>query len=374
MLNSDYSILVSNTGNSARDAVIAGELFQKPANDGEQALIQQLSQQWVKVAGKSYLANMVDFSEYEIHLVSLYSSDARLDHIQPVIVWFLLILVLNCGIVLALAYVTTRRSFRQIYYMIQVFTDAEKGIIHDATPNLVNDEYDVIMNNILSMYINTTHINHELTEKQYQQQVAELASLQLQINPHFLFNTLQTLDFEVMKATGLPTTANQIISDLSDILKYSLSDPMVPVSLRDELSYLKKYVKIQQFRFGNRFIVYYDVEDDLLDNKVFRLMLQPLIENSIDHGIRALNETGYIKLKVWKREDKLHFHVIDTGAGMDPDEVQSLRKRIADGNGRSIGLTNVNRRLVIKYGLESGLVIRSKKGLGTSVSFTIPII
>jgi len=123
-----------------------------------------------------------------------------------------------------------------------------------------------------------------------------------------------------MKSGGRSEAASRIISDLSDILKYSLADPMVPVALRDELSYLKKYVEIQQFRFGNRFIVYYDVDDGLMDYKVFRLMLQPLIENSIHHGVRSLGSTGYIKLKNFPLGGKLHFQDIDTGAGMDPEE------------------------------------------------------
>lgn len=374
LLNADNSILVSNTGDLNLDSTFSRDLFRMPTEEpaGESGL-KMSNGHWVEAGGRKYLLNLVELPEYGIRLVSLYSSNARLAGIQTVLFWFGLVIGLNCMIVVALAYVTTRRSFRQIYYMIQLFTDAENGIIHDSAPNAINDEYDVIMNNILSMYVNTTHIKHELTEKKYQQQVAELAALQLQINPHFLFNTLQTLDFEVMKSGGRSEAANRIISDLSDILKYSLADPMVPVALRDELSYLKKYVEIQQFRFGNRFIVYYDVDDSLMDYKVFRLMLQPLIENSIHHGVRSLGSTGYIKLKIFPLDGKLHFHVIDTGAGMDPEEVQSLRARIADGNSKSIGLTNVNRRLVIKYGPDSGLVIRSKKGLGTSVSFAIPI-
>lgn len=228
------------------------------------------------------------------------------------------------------------------------------------------------MNNVIGLFLKTTQMNKVLVERQHSLEVAELTALQLQINPHFLLNTLQTMDLEATKMLG-PSTQNEIIQNLSDILKYALGDPSKPVSLREELAYLKEYVSIQKYRFGDKFIVYYEVDNELLDYHVFRLMLQPLLENSILHGVRALQGTGFIKIKVIRRGAFLYIRTIDNGVGLTHREVEALYAQINDAKSRSIGLTNVNRRLTLEYGNECGLHIHSKKDVGMCISFKVPL-
>lgn len=201
---------------------------------------------------------------------------------------------------MALAYTTTVRTFRQIEYMIQVFYDAESGVYPSEPRQEVKDEYDILMNNIIYLFLNTVKLQTELTEKRHNQEVAELTALQLQINPHFLFNTLQTLQFQVQSGASSEESVT-ILEYLSDILKYALADATETISLREELLYLKKYVAIQKFRFGEKFIIYYEVDEELMDLRVFRLMLQPLVENSILHGVRYKEDRGYIKVQIFCR-------------------------------------------------------------------------
>lgn len=124
-------------------------------------------------------------------------------------------------------------------------------------------------------------------------------------------------------------------------------------------------------RFGDRFIIYYEVDDDVMDVEVFRLMLQPVVENSLLHALRG-KERGYMKVRARRIGDKVNLRVIDNGDGMTREELEALRKRIADRNSRSIGLTNLDRRLRLRYPEETGLRICSIKNFGTSVSFCIP--
>lgn len=102
-------------------------------------------------------------------------------------------------------------------------------------------------------------------------------------------------------------------------------------------------------------------------------MLQPLVENSISHGVATLDSTGFIKVRIYSRNDFIHFTVVDNGIGMSKEETLALKKRIQDENSKNIGLPNINRRLVLKYGAESTLHILSKKGMGTVISFHIPL-
>lgn len=283
---------------------------------------------------------------------------------------FVMMLVALC-VIIFLAYSNTRRSFDQINLMLQMFEDAEAGRTVERPVRKLNDEYDVIMNNILTMFLNNSYLNIQLKEKQYRQQNAELAALQLQINPHFLYNTLQTLDIESRKLQD-DGRISAIVRYVSDILKYSLTDPQKSVSLREELDYLKKYVEVQHYRFGDRFIAYYEVDDEAMDAEVFRLMLQPVVENALLHAMQGLARRGYVKVRVRLLGDLLDLHIIDNGTGMTPEELAALRNRIADRNSRSIGLTNLDRRLRLRYPGQAGLRICSIKNFGTSVSFRIP--
>ena len=145
------------------------------------------------------------------------------------------------------------------------------------------------------------------------------------------------------------------------------------VTLSDELVYLKKYIEIQKQRYGNQFIIYFEIEENLPNFSIPRLLLQPLVENSISHGIAALEHTGYIKVRIYQYKELIHFAVIDNGIGMSKDEIQHLYEMINNEKSKNIGLTNVNRRLILQYGPQYALHIQSKKGLCTRISFYLPL-
>ena len=285
---------------------------------------------------------------------------------------FLAILLVNICVVMLLAYVTTRRISSQMMLMIDMLDNAVKGLPVERPERRMRDEYDVIMNNILYMYLRDASLRSELQQKQYEQEHAELMALQLQINPHFLYNTLQTLEITIRGGAADRFDLCDIIHAVSGILKYALSNPQESVALRDEIHYLKEYAAVQKFRFGGRFVLYYEVDEELLDAQVFRLMLQPLVENCMLHGLKGLSERGYIWVRAHREGKRLHISVRDSGAGMTPDELEALRERIGDASSRSIGLTNLSRRLLLRYGESSALFITSAPGDGTEVSFSLP--
>lgn len=289
------------------------------------------------------------------------------------IIQLILVLGAVCGIALWIAYTITRKNFQQIDYFINVFSDAEKGIYSSQKPGFVKDEYDIILNNIVQLFVNKSFLQNRLALKEQQQKLAEMTALQLQISPHFLFNTLQTLDFKALEYTGSPTAVNRIIEALSDLLKYSLEKPTSLVTLGNEIDSLKKYDCIQRYRYEDKYILYYEYDEEIRDLPFMRLILQPLIENSLYHGIKPLEGTGFIKLKIFSKREFLHFSVIDTGVGMTKQEVKDLLLKINQAKSERIGLTNVNNRLIMQYGEDSKLRILSKKGLGTCISFRIPL-
>ncbi len=333
--------------------------------------IQKKQNKWIQAGGKRYLLHTEFNSRYSLNLVSLISFEAKTVRILQMLKLFGFIFFVNSAAMLLLAYFTTKRTFRQLHYMIQVFHDAESGVYPTEPRMEMRDEYDVIMNNIIYLFLQTLRLNASLVQKQHEQEVAELTALQLQINPHFLFNTLQNVQMEIRKLEQDTGEANRILDYLSDILKYALADPMEKISLKEEVQYLKKYVAIQNFRFGERFIAYYEIEEELMDLRVFRLMLQPLVENSILHGIRHKEGTGYVKVQIFRRKGRIHFRVVDNGAGMTREELLSLQDSMKEINVYHIGLANVNSRLKLHFGEEAGISIRSKKGWGCVMEFIL---
>lgn len=372
MLDNNCSMILSNRNGSEPEKAVRNGFLKNYINNDKKSL-SELSGKWISIDGKRYLLNNSIYPESQINFVSLISQNALIEQYNKFLINFLLIFFTNLLIVLFLSYITTKRIFNQINYMIQVFGNAEKGQVTEIPQNHMMDEYDVIMNNIIHLFIKNTQMKTELLERQHRLEITELKALQLQINPHFLVNTLQTMDLEALKLLPRHSSIHEIIHELSDILKYAFSDPVQPVSLRDELNYLKEYVNIQKYRFGDKFIVYYEINEELLDVYVFRLMLQPLLENSILHGVRNLERKGFIKIKIFRRGGYLHIRVIDNGAGLTRKEIQTLYSQINNRNSKSIGLTNVNHRLILEYGNEFRLHITSRKGVGTCISFKIPV-
>lgn len=376
-VNSEYLYIADSNGNllfnSSRGAAFYDNckkslepFFNAPDNAPE------YQNRWISVEGKQYFVSRLN-GKYGTSLISCVSKKSLFSQLYHNTGLFTIVILTVIAISIWLAYDITTQNFKQIDYMLQLFADAEKGIYHVKRPGELRDEYHVILNNIIQIFLKSTVIKNQLALKEEKQKLAEFAALQLQINPHFLFNTLQTLDFKALDPDKDTASMHQIITDLSDILKYSLENPKRMVRLSDELENLRKYDRIQHVRYEDQYILYLEYEEDLLTCPFMRLLLQPLIENSLYHGIKPLDGTGYIKLKIYARNGRIHVAVIDTGVGMTKTELQDLTAKITDSAGQSIGLTNVNLRLIMQYGEESRLHIKSKPGMGTCISFSIPM-
>ncbi len=369
MLNSrDEALLEHSAGGNpvaVADSLIAGVLR-------DEAMASRLREgTFITLDGAHYLCNALTHESLGLTFVSLVPLGELLGMQQEYVTLFILILLTNMLVVALLAYTTTQRIFKQIYYLIDVFADAERGVFPARDESRMADEYDVIMNNIVHLFLNTTHLSTLLAQKQTQKELAERTALQLQINPHFLYNTLQTIDFAVRKGSD-PFAISRMVQDLSSILKRSLSNPLEHVMLEEELNSLYAYVRIQRVRFGDTFVLYYEIDDDVLDAQVFSLMLQPLVENSILHGIRHLDKRGFIRVSARRQEGGLLISVLDNGVGLTEEQRQEVLARVQAEHGESIGLANVHKRLLLHFGEASGLQIHSQKGIGTRVFFVIP--
>lgn len=209
-----------------------------------------------------------------------------------------------------------------------------------------------------------------------EQQVMEFKMLASQINPHFLYNTLESIRMKAFTA-GDKEVANAI-KLLGKSMRYVLENTgTVFTTLDRELDYIETYVMIQKMRFGERVNYELQVEEDvkLSDYKILPLLLQPIVENAILHGLEDSDKNGKITVKVSTDEENLHIAIQDNGKGMTDEELEKVRTKLKVKNPElksSIGLYNINERIKLCYGESYGMQIESVLGEGTSISIEIP--
>lgn len=227
---------------------------------------------------------------------------------------------------------------------------------------------------IQSSYEKSEELMQEIVWEQNERRKSELDALQSQINPHFLYNALDSITWMIEGERN--DEAAFMISQLAKLFRISLSQGHTIISVRDELQHAKSYMNIQRIRYKDAFSVTFDVDPELEEYCAVKLTLQPILENSINYGVDPMDDCGEIFIRVKKEEDLLVLSVEDNGIGMSEEEVSLL---LTDSNrkrkhGSGVGLVNINNRLQILFGKEYGLFIESEPDEGTRVSIRIPAI
>ncbi len=219
-----------------------------------------------------------------------------------------------------------------------------------------------------------------IDELQLLRSQAEYNAHQSQINPHFLYNTLDTIRGKALEHQQEEIAA--MIESLSRIFRYSISNRSDLLNLKDELKNVKDYINIQQTRFANRFSFSYQVDETdwrLLYFRVPKLILQPLVENAILHGLDTMVSGGVVRLSAFRTESYVVLRVEDNGCGIPAPQLKTMCTALqenqpggATGVGGGIAIGNINRRIRHIYGQEYGLSLSSTVGLGTAVEIVMP--
>ena len=278
----------------------------------------------------------------------------------------LLVLGISLGFVW---YVTSRIAYPAKELMESMKTLAKDNeyprvkIVSNDEIGMIGLEYNKMAENIETLIEKVYKM--ELTQKQ-----AELEFLQMQINPHFLYNALDTISWMAL-AKGNMDVSEMTIA-LAELLRATIKKESF-ITLREEMNTVKDYLLIQQERFGDKISAEYFVEEDAYSCMVPNFILQPVIENAIIHGLEPKIEKGKLSINISIQDEFLTFLVEDNGVGMDETEILDLYKKCRESNTKqSIGLKNVYRRLLLCYGESSMLKIESNKEQGTRISFLIP--
>lgn len=227
---------------------------------------------------------------------------------------------------------------------------------------------------IRKSYKQNTALMQKIVWEQTERRKSELEVLQSQINPHFLYNTLDSITWMIEGERN--DEAVFMISQLARLFRISLSKGHTIISIKDELQHAQSYMNIQKVRYKNKFQISFDIAPDILDCCIVKLILQPILENAINYGVREMDDCGEIIVRGSRQKDEILLTVTDNGMGIPEEEVEFLltdTKRVHK-KGSGVGLVNVNNRIKILFGEQYGLHIESELDEGTTVSIKIPAI
>jgi len=280
------------------------------------------------------------------------------------------------GLALLTSVVIAWRITKPIRKLRRLMKEVEQGNLDVFFPVRSGDEIGQLGRAFNLMVSRMSELGFRLYELEIREKDAQIAALQSQINPHFLYNTLGSIAMYAEVQGNREVV--QMTQNLSKLLRYSIKQKRERVTLQEEVQHVREYMAIQQIRFPGRVRFTVEVAEELLPCPVIPLILQPLVENAIKHGIEQGTGSGGITLGARSEGALLLLTVADDGAGMTAEQLEQLRRKMETGakpDGQSgHGLVNVHRRLLLHYGPRYGMEISSQPQQGTKITLKLPLL
>ena len=376
--NATYDVIVYK--NEGEDAKI---LYQTLKENGSEIL----KKYWSDTAKEETGANsegLIDtytvagqtLEDYGLNLLFLFDNQDSLEKRAEIIETILPLLLLLMIAVTGVIYWYSKDFSSRVELLVKKFRRAETGDLSVSEKISGTDEIAVLdqqfnrMLGKLDQLIKTSYVQ-KLENKE-----AQLKNLQLQINPHFLYNTLETISS--IAAVKQVFVVCDICGKLGEIFRYSLGKnygELVP--LEQEMTHIKNYMFIQKIRYGDRLQVFYNIDVDAAHVHIPRFILQPIVENAISHGLSNLTSVGTLEVSAFEKKDRLYIEIEDDGEGMVREKVAEITRFIntakpVEGK-KNIGIRNVNQRIKLAYGEAYGITIRSAPYQGSRFTIQLPI-
>lgn len=317
--------------------------------------------------------------------IGVFPTSESVYEVREIRFYMICFLFVVCLFGVAASYTLSQSISRPIWQLMSFMQKAESGDLTTRYWGNRQDEVGMLGRSFNRMLLQIRKLMKlsELREKQKRE--AELRSLQAHIKPHFLYNTLDTIHWMARKKGA--DDVSDLVESLSRLFRIGLSkgDDIIPMS--DEWTHISSYLQIQKTRYRDRLQVEMELSPEAEKLYVLKLLLQPVVENAIYHGIKARRGPGRIVIEAQVNGDVLLLSVQDNGAGMSSDRLEALRKQLADpvtameatpgeglGGNRSYGMLNVQARITLTFGDEYGITIDSTENEGTKVVITHPLV
>lgn len=310
-------------------------------------------------------------SSFETYIVMISDKEATLKNMKTVSGQMMFLIFLSAAVVMILILLYSKWLSDRVSKVMYAARKLGDGEFDYVLEDMGKDEIGQIGDAFNVLNVKIQRLIRENYEKKIKLQSEELNLMQEQINPHFLYNALSVISAMALRERGMQTVKS--VKYLADFYRISLNKGKQTLSIQEEVELLKNYMKIQKLRFGSSIQVEYDIKKELLTLKTIKLLLQPLVENSIHHGRKSDEEVLMIRVRVQLDGERVCFSVEDNGVGIEQDKLEKLRSQLEKFE-EGYGLKNVHNRVRLTYGEEYGVKIESVFGKGTRVLVYIPII
>lgn len=288
-------------------------------------------------------------------------------------VFFLFIFFAACSLLFVFLYGYIHTITKPIEVLHEAALEVGKGDLNVEVAITTNDELAVLGRTFNQMISDIKRRMEESIAYEKATKELEIDRLMRQINPHFIYNTLNSIVYlaQIQGNKDIVKFSNAFISLLQDTLRVGTDD--IFISMRQEIQNVRNYLLLQSYRYPDRFTVEYEIEEETLECRVPNVLIQPIVENAIFHGVAAKPQRGKLKLQIKKVHGQMEIVVEDDGLGMEEETVKRLLEGTSfHGQTHSIGIANVKERIKHIYGNGYGIQIYSKLGEGTKVVLSIP--
>lgn len=269
--------------------------------------------------------------------------------------------------------VFSNRTMEPIQELNECMKEVRQGDLTVRAKTEVGGEFGEVCESFNSMVDNTQKLIDQIYQEEDEKRKAEFAALQAQISPHFLLNTLNTIQW--MAYLQGSKSIESALGDLSKILSFTVRNHHDKVTIKIEVEQLGYYINILSRRYPNRFTVRFNVQEEALSCKTLKYLLQPFLENSIFHGLDGLDRDGEIDVTILRQDNEIHYSIRDNGQGMTEEQITTITQaeKTKDLKGMNrIGIQNVIKRIKMEYGPDYGIRIQSNPGEYTQISIRIP--
>lgn len=328
----------------------------------------------------SYILFSGSMNECSLKIILGFPTDLLSVRIKNTLLTISVVIAISLVLTLCFAIIFSKNFSNRIHFILNKMKQVEHGDLTITSGTLEGtDEIAVIDQHFNQMVAKLEESINKNYIAMLEKKEAELHALQLQINPHFLYNTLETISSLAME------NKVYIISDISErlgeLFRYATNKESHDyASVEQEVKNTKNYIYIQQIRFPNQFEVFYNIEPSLQSCLIPRFILQPIVENAILHGLKDTTKPGYLEISVYEDNSMLIITVDDDGVGMNQEQLNDLNQyinnnvdNVVEGHKSSIGIKNVNMRIQFCYGKDYGISIFSKPLQGTNVQIKLPL-
>ncbi len=323
-------------------------------NDGVIYTVKDVSKFDWRVVGVSYVDELVD--------------DRAITAIEIIIIIALVVMIFA----IIILFVLSNKLTKPVRSLVDAMSIFEKNAVDfKYTPVRGASEFNKLSSSFEHMVIQIQELMDKVKKEEVALRKTELKALQAQINPHFLYNTLDSIQW--MCEEEKTEDAITMVGALAQLFRISISKGYELIPIEKEIQHAKNYLVIQSYRYKDQFTYFFDIDEEVLPYLCNKITIQPIIENALYHGISRMVDEGEILISVHKVNDDIIIKIKDNGVGMSEEQVESiLKKERTDSKG--IGVKNVNDRIKIYFGDDYGIVVESELDVGTIITIKIPAV